>query len=78
MSYGEALRALKQGKKLARAGWNGKGLWLLKADGGTFQIDGLTQGDLTPFIVIKTVDGKFAPWAASQTDALAEDWEVVS
>lgn len=28
MDFGDAIRALKAGKKVARAGWNGKGMWL--------------------------------------------------
>jgi hypothetical protein len=27
-SFGEALGALKDGNRVARAGWNGKGMWL--------------------------------------------------
>ncbi len=29
MDFGEALKALKQGKKVARAGWNGKNMWIV-------------------------------------------------
>ncbi len=28
MDFGEALKALKAGKKISRKGWNGKGMWL--------------------------------------------------
>ncbi len=28
MTFGEALEALKQGRKVARRGWNGKGMYL--------------------------------------------------
>ena len=28
MTFGQALEALKAGQKVARAGWNGKGMWL--------------------------------------------------
>jgi hypothetical protein len=33
--------------------------------------------ELLPWIGMKTADGKFVPWLASQTDLLANDWEVV-
>ena len=34
MTFGLALEALKRGQKVARAGWNGKGMWLsLSCDG---------------------------------------------
>lgn len=29
------------------------------------------------FIIMKTADSKLAPWLASQTDILAEDWKIV-
>jgi hypothetical protein len=29
MDFSEALMALKQGKRLTRAGWNGKGMWIV-------------------------------------------------
>lgn len=36
MDFGDALRALKAGEKVARAGWNGKGMWLsLSCEGGS-------------------------------------------
>ncbi len=28
MTFGDALEAAKQGKKIQRAGWNGKGMWV--------------------------------------------------
>mgnify|MGYP002626484112 CR=1 FL=1 len=28
MTFGQAIEAMKQGKKVARRGWNGKGMWL--------------------------------------------------
>lgn len=34
LPFGQAIEALKDGKKVARAGWNGKGMWLsLSGDG---------------------------------------------
>jgi hypothetical protein len=35
MDFGEALKALKSGKRVARAGWNGKGMWLALSCIGT-------------------------------------------
>jgi hypothetical protein len=72
--FDSALMYLEQGQRVARRGWNGKGMWLVKASGGTFKIDGQIEGDLTPFIVMKTADDKFVPWLPSQTDVLATDW----
>lgn len=33
LSFGDALHFLKDGKKLARAGWNGKGMWIMLVPG---------------------------------------------
>ena len=79
LTFGGALEALKAGKKVARNGWNGKGMYLYLADGKL-----LTQeiGDgsypFTDSIVMKTSDNRFCiGWLASQTDMLAEDWHIV-
>ncbi|HCI6318154.1 TPA: DUF2829 domain-containing protein [Klebsiella quasipneumoniae subsp. similipneumoniae] len=79
LSFGLAIEALKQGKKVARAGWNGKGMWLKLvpadiADKVAFEYEAL---DGAPWIGMKTADDKFVPWLASQTDVLAEDWQIV-
>jgi len=77
MDIGKALAAMNTGDKVARAGWNGKGMYLLHAEGGTFSQEGQVMGDLEQHIVMKTADDKFVPWLCSQTDLLATDWEVV-
>jgi hypothetical protein len=33
MDFGDAIRALKEGKKVARTGWNGRGMWLAMSPG---------------------------------------------
>lgn len=90
MTFGEALRALKNGKKVCRRGWNGKGMFLVYVAGtpdvtpreGTPYADLKVspQGVVTinPHIDMKTATGEMQPgWLASQTDMLAEDWEIV-
>lgn len=81
MDFGKALEALKDGKKVAREGWNGDGMFLLFVPSEKWGIIkkiglGIPKGNLLPWIGIKTADGKFVPWLASQTDMLAEDWIV--
>ncbi len=79
MTFGLAIEALKQGKKVARAGWNGKGMWLaLHKEGGSFTHEetGIVLQYLD-YISMKTADNKLVPWLASQTDVLAEDWQIV-
>jgi len=68
-----ALQMLKRGKRISRAGWNGKGLWVEMAE-IYMPVIGL---DLEPFFVIKNVSGTLNTWVPSVSDLLAEDWEVV-
>ncbi len=89
--FGQAVEALKCGKKVARTGWNGKGMWLRFIDYQPCNQAGFNEyGDeikvydeldskieLLPWIGMKTADEKFVPWLASQTDILAEDWQIV-
>ena len=80
MNFGGAVYALKQGKKVARNGWNGKGMWLSLVKTGHYDVGQKTVGDiaeLLPWIGMKTADNKFVPWLASQTDVLAEDWVIL-
>jgi len=86
VNFGQALEALKSGKKVAREGWNGKGMFLFLVPGSTFAVSrapllGIypegTVINYCPHIDMKTADGSIVPWLASQTDILAEDWEVL-
>lgn len=82
MNFGQAIEALKQGEKATRAGWNGKGMYLLYVPSekwGIISEIGLNipKENLLPWIGLKTADRHFVPWLASQTDMLAEDWEIV-
>lgn len=75
LTFGDALRALKKGMKVARSGWNGKGMWVCLQS-----VDDQTgyPGKMTlPYIYMKTVQDDLVPWLASQTDILAEDWSIV-
>lgn len=83
INFGEAIEALKQGKKVARINWNGKNMYLQLAPVGVATLK--EEGDLDhtlvktlPHIVMKTVDNEFIPWLASQTDILSEDWQVIN
>lgn len=79
MNFGEAIQALKEGKKVQRTGWNGKGMWL------QLQVPDEHSKMTLPYIYIEYPaghpaypDGSRVPWVASQTDALSEDWEIVN
>lgn len=86
MTFGMAIEALKLGQKVARAGWNGKGMFVFLVPGSTFNVNrppllGIypegTEIKYCPHIDMRTSDGKIVPWLASQTDVLAEDWNIV-
>ena len=86
LNFGDALILLKSGQKVARLGWNGKGMFLFLVPGSTFKVSrapllGIypegTEINYCPHIDMKTADGKVVPWLCSQTDALAEDWQVI-
>ena len=91
MTFGEAIEFLKQGKKVARKGWHGKGMWLwlkfgtnVKAewchDDALKKIAEQNGGTIEALgtICLKTADNKIVSgWVASQTDMLSEDWFVL-
>lgn len=91
MDFGAAIRAMKQGKRVARTGWNGKGmyLWLLPAahvkaewckEPHLKELAEQNGGEVECLgsVRMKTADGKvLTGWLASQTDMLAEDWVIV-
>lgn len=74
LSFGHAIVALKSKQKVARSGWNGKGMWLelFVSEGGMYK-----SRPLADHIMMATACGKFVPWLASQTDVLADDWMIV-
>ena len=79
MDFGKAIEALKSGKRVKRAGWNGKGMYLYLADGKLLTEEiGDGSYPFTDTVVMKTADDKYCiGWLASQADMLAEDWEVI-
>jgi hypothetical protein len=75
MNFGDAMEGLKLGHRVAREGWNGKGMWLRLITQYQVGYDPHILGlKLLPWIGMKTADGAFVPWLASQTDMQAEDW----
>ena len=67
-----ALSALKDGRRVTRAGWNGKGMWL------ALQTPDINSKMERPYIYISIVTGQLMPWVASHGDLLASDWSVVA
>jgi hypothetical protein len=92
MDFGQAIAALKGGEKVARSGWNGRGMFLVLVPGtpsitpreGTPYHDAIgdAECEILPHIDMWTTNAHgrraFLPgWLASQTDMLSEDWEIV-
>ena len=86
MTFSKALEALKEGKKVARAGWDGKNMFVFLVPGSVFKVNrapllGIypegTEINYHAHIDMKTADDQIVPWLASQTDILAEDWVVL-
>jgi hypothetical protein len=76
LTFGDALHYLKQGKKVARTGWNGKGLWLELQRPDTHSKMTLPYIFMSYPVDAQNTPGARVPWLASQTDMLAEDWMV--
>jgi hypothetical protein len=87
-AFGDAIDAMKRGRRVHRNGWNGKGMYLYMVPAGRYPPStpaghaiAQDQGDnlvpYAPYIAMKTVQGEVVPWLASQTDVLAEDWIIL-
>ena len=76
LTFGAAIEAMRQGLKVSRAGWNGKGMFIFLDHGNrcAYGFEGVPRRD---FIVMKTAQGDQVPWVASQSDMLATDWALV-
>lgn len=92
LSFGLAVEALKKGFKVSRAGWNGKGMWLVLVPGTTSAelrhgtpyrtATGLSECEILPHIDMWTINASgrramLPGWLASQSDMLADDWSIV-
>lgn len=89
--FGFAIQSLKEGKRVTRKGWNGKGMFLWLKPATTIKSDWCKDPKLKELvdanggemealgaICMKTADNKILTgWLASQTDMLSEDWEVL-
>lgn len=113
ITFGAATEAAKKGLKIARSGWNGKGMWVILFSQSQFITVSIEEGNPSPpdllkvgfsthigdtgtriehigitdtgddfypisdFFFLKTADNKVVPWNASQSDMLAEDWQII-
>lgn len=86
MNFGSAVAALKAGSKVARAGWNGKGMFVYLVPAASYPVQTgaaksyFGDGSMVPYnayLALKGVDDTVSTWAPSGSDALAEDWGIV-
>ena len=86
LAFGLAIEALKLGKRVARAGWNGKGMFVYRVPANSYpaQTDAAKsyfgEGAMVPYnayYAIKNVDETVSTWVPSINDCEAEDWCIV-
>lgn len=85
MPFGEALEQMKKGKRLARKGWNGNGMFAYYVEGNNYPaqseaIKGYYPNDMVeyrPYLALKTAQDDVTPWTPSTSDILATDWYTV-
>ena len=85
---GWAVKAMRDGFKVCRQGWNGRGMYLVRQAGypagipineNTAKAIGEPVGTVKkflPYVMMHTAQGDFIPWLCSQSDLLAEDWDI--
>ena len=94
MSFGHAIELAKLGMKVARAGWNGKGMWVIynagsagethaMFEGSVYKKHGVDECEILPHFDMYTVNAEgrramLPGWLASQSDMIANDWSVVA
>ena len=69
--FSVALTKLLAGERLARAGWNGKNMYI------HLQVPDAKSKMTLPYLYMYTAGENLVPWLASQSDILTEDWFVV-
>ena len=86
--FGVAIRKLKEGRKVARKGWNGSGMFVYYVPAASYPMQrnnketmgGLFPDDMVPYreyLALKTAQNDVSTWAPSVSDALAEDWQLL-
>ncbi|MBB6622039.1 DUF2829 domain-containing protein [Clostridium gasigenes] len=84
MTFGKAVECLKDEYKVAREGWNGKGMFVYYVPAKQYptntKIAKKEFGEVAnynPYLAIRCVDKSVSTWVPSINDVLAEDWEVI-
>jgi hypothetical protein len=86
MTFGDALVELKDGSRLERRGWNGRGMFVYLVPAASYPVQTgaakahFGEGSMVPYnayFAIKNVNDTVSTWVPSVNDCLAEDWQVV-
>ena len=72
IDIGLAIASMRDGQKVRRSGWNGKGMYLM------LQVPDAHSKMTLPYVYMYTAQGDLVPWLCSQTDLLATDWEIAN
>lgn len=86
MTFGQAIEAMKAGQKVARAGWNGKGMFAYYVPANSYAVQTgaakshFGEGAMVPYnayMAIKNVNETVSTWVPSVNDVLSDDWSIV-
>lgn len=86
VDFGDALRAIKAGKRIRRLGWNGKGMFVYYVPAASYpvQTDAAKKhyGEnamvpYNPYMAIRNVDNTVSTWVPSVNDCLSTDWLIL-
>lgn len=87
MDFSDALDLLKAGCRVARSGWNGKGMFVYRVPAASYPAQtGVARRTFGPdalvpyraYYAIRGADGQVATWVPSSTDLDADDWHLVT
>ena len=86
MTFGQAIEAMKAGQKVARSGWNGKGMFAYYVPANSYPVQTgaakshFGEGAMVPYnayMAIKNVNETVSTWVPSVNDVLSDDWRIV-
>lgn len=86
MDFGKAIEAAKSGKKVARIGWNGAGMFAYIVPAASYPAqtgvakEYFGENAVVPYRAywaLKTAQNDVSTWAPSGSDSLSEDWVIV-
>jgi hypothetical protein len=86
MTFGQAIEAMKTGQKVARAGWNGKGMFVYYVPANSYPVQTgaakshFGEGAMVPYnayMAIKNVNETVSTWVPGVNDVLSDDWSIV-